>query len=899
MSAAHSSSSWVPQADAPGSRASPLDTEGEERCMYAQEQDSQESRVLTDPPEAVSNEGRDNVDANLVVRVHDQLVSAQSGITYTCLDTVGTGTFGQVFRCHNGGSGGGARDTDEGGRCVAVKVIKNKPAYHSQGEVEIALLLLLKKRKAKMGGSGMDHLVAMEESFVFAGHICIVFELLSISMLDVLIEQQFRGLPLTLVQTFTRQLVDALVSLEGANIIHCDLKPENILLQHSHEGLPQSSDLKIIDFGSACFEGKTVYSYIQSRFYRSPEVLLGVPYSGAIDMWSLACVCVEMYIGLPLFPGVSQHNQLSRITEMMGTPPDLFLEGKSGRKYFTTKAHPNDSPNANNPDNTTGGTVRYRIKTPEEYAAETGTEIPVLKRYLRYSRLDEVIMKCPLANKAKLTPEKKREEMVRRACFLDFLGGLFQVDPFQRWTAKQASTHPFVTGATFDRPHVPPRDKQVNERKLAFILAMQKRGYSGKNLTSICRLKAPASTTAPPPPAAVAAAPVAAATESEKPEADGPKLQRGQSVMPMRCPATATATANASGRPVPASQKQQQQQQQQQPSVAPPPELVEAQQGASGHSAYSAASPQGVYLQQNCAQLHDRHHLHQYQQQPLSLPLPPTTTTTTTTTAAAAAVTVTPPNASTAAMAYSPASSYSSGYGSYHPQQQGAGHNLHNMQAQGQMQGQGQALANDFAQAMLRPEVNGQRQQHTSIQQYGSYGYGPVQHPSMMQDHQTHATGAAAGAGAEATAHIPTVTSQQQAGGAYAYTSSSTAQTSAAPSVTTTGSYGGYRATGSQLWAGAMSLLSSGNSSSSSAGADGDQKRAALSVPVSPSSTKSSQPTALAHTDRSTKHKPALADVGSTANTAAAAATATSSKGTDDDADATPFFMEGEEEGEG
>eukprot|EP00605_Chrysophyceae_sp_TOSAG23-4_P002888 GSChrysophyteH1.ASY1.ANO1.3183.1 assembled CDS len=865
MSAAHSSSSWVPQADAPGSRASPLDTEGEERCMYAQEQDSQESRVLTDPPEAVSNEGRDNVDANLVVRVHDQLVSAQSGITYTCLDTVGTGTFGQVFRCHNGGSGGGARDTDEGGRCVAVKVIKNKPAYHSQGEVEIALLLLLKKRKAKMGGSGMDHLVAMEESFVFAGHICIVFELLSISMLDVLIEQQFRGLPLTLVQTFTRQLVDALVSLEGANIIHCDLKPENILLQHRSgdtsvansvgscssstppsskassyggdysidealvrgasvqqnrktgssaaleqgstsgpgTGLPQSSDLKIIDFGSACFEGKTVYSYIQSRFYRSPEVLLGVPYSGAIDMWSLACVCVEMYIGLPLFPGVSQHNQLSRITEMMGTPPDLFLEGKSGRKYFTTKAHPNDSPNANNPDNTTGGTVRY----------------------------------------PKLTPEKKREEMVRRACFLDFLGGLFQVDPFQRWTAKQASTHPFVT--------------------------------------------------------AVAAAPVAAATESEKPEADGPKLQRGQSVMPMRCPATATATANASGRPVPASQKQQQQQQQQQPSVAPPPELVEAQQGASGHSAYSAASPQGVYLQQNCAQLHDRHHLHQYQQQPLSLPLPPTTTTTTTTTAAAAAVTVTPPNASTAAMAYSPASSYSSGYGSYHPQQQGAGHNLHNMQAQGQMQGQGQALANDFAQAMLRPEVNGQRQQHTSIQQYGSYGYGPVQHPSMMQDHQTHATGAAAGAGAEATAHIPTVTSQQQAGGAYAYTSSSTAQTSAAPSVTTTGSYGGYRATGSQLWAGAMSLLSSGNSSSSSAGADGDQKRAALSVPVSPSSTKSSQPTALAHTDRSTKHKPALADVGSTANTAAAAATATSSKGTDDDADATPFFMEGEEEGEG
>ena len=44
---------------------------------------------------------------------------------------------------------------------------------------------------------------------------------------------------------------------------------------------------------------------------------------------------VEMYLGLPLFPGVSQHNQISRITEMIGVPPDVFLEGKNGAKYFT------------------------------------------------------------------------------------------------------------------------------------------------------------------------------------------------------------------------------------------------------------------------------------------------------------------------------------------------------------------------------------------------------------------------------------------------------------------------------------------------------------------------------------------------------------------------------------
>lgn len=62
-------------------------------------------------------------------------------------------------------------------------------------------------------------------------------------------------------------------------MIHCDLKPENVLLMDkTPDGGNASSQrgganrLKVIDFGSACFEGHTMYSYIQSRFYRSPEV---------------------------------------------------------------------------------------------------------------------------------------------------------------------------------------------------------------------------------------------------------------------------------------------------------------------------------------------------------------------------------------------------------------------------------------------------------------------------------------------------------------------------------------------------------------------------------------------------------------------------------------------------
>ena len=137
---------------------------------------------------------------------------------------------------------------------------------------------------------------------------CISFELLSISLLDILTQNQFRGLPVSIVQRLLRQIVAVLITLQDANVIHCDLKPENILLCPTGESGSivtennRNSDnisahfnydnchVKVIDFGSACFEGRTSYSYIQSRFYRAPEVIMGLPYNGSIDLWSLGCV---------------------------------------------------------------------------------------------------------------------------------------------------------------------------------------------------------------------------------------------------------------------------------------------------------------------------------------------------------------------------------------------------------------------------------------------------------------------------------------------------------------------------------------------------------------------------------------------------------------------------------
>ena len=61
--------------------------------------------------------------------------------------------------------------------------------------------------------------------------------------------------------------------------------------------------IKVIDFGSSCQPNQTFYKYIQSRYYRAPEVLLELPYGAPIDMWSCGCILVELYLGSPAFLG--------------------------------------------------------------------------------------------------------------------------------------------------------------------------------------------------------------------------------------------------------------------------------------------------------------------------------------------------------------------------------------------------------------------------------------------------------------------------------------------------------------------------------------------------------------------------------------------------------------------
>ncbi len=83
--------------------------------------------------------------------------------------------------------------------------------------------------------------------------------------------------------------------------------------------------------------GLLVYTYIQSRFYRSPEVILGMNYHMAIDMWSLGCIMAELYTGFPIFPGENEQEQLSCIMEVLGVPEKEFINRSSRKRLFFGK----------------------------------------------------------------------------------------------------------------------------------------------------------------------------------------------------------------------------------------------------------------------------------------------------------------------------------------------------------------------------------------------------------------------------------------------------------------------------------------------------------------------------------------------------------------------------------
>jgi len=264
-----------------------------------------------------SNFGYDDGEGSYLPVTHDHIA-----YRYEILRVLGKGSFGQVLKVFD----------HKTKQFAALKMVRNEKRFLHQAKKEVRILEHILKEDQE----NTANMVHIKNSFLFRGHACIVFELMSINMYELIKKNKFLGFTVRLVRNFAHSIVIALNLLYNNKIIHGDLKPENILLKQ-----PGKSGIKVIDFGSSCYEGNKLYSYVQSRFYRAPEVILGSSYGTGIDMWSLGCILAELLVGFPILPGEDEFDQMAVTIELLGMPPNhLIRNSKRASKFFSSDGIP-------------------------------------------------------------------------------------------------------------------------------------------------------------------------------------------------------------------------------------------------------------------------------------------------------------------------------------------------------------------------------------------------------------------------------------------------------------------------------------------------------------------------------------------------------------------------------
>lgn len=288
----------------------------------------------------------DDEDGHYIIKTNDVFANR-----FIIQKLLGQGTFGKVVACYDKIN----RET------VAIKIIRNIAKYRDAARIELRVLTTLKK----FDNENRNHCIHLRECLDYRGHICIVTDLLKISLYDFLENNKFIPYPGSHIQAISKQLVRSVTYFHDLNLIHTDLKPENILLHDdsfqrkqlrsntivaSYMNLNLSNDkrrpdkppkyskilnnplIQIIDFGSAIFDDEYHSSIVCTRHYRAPEIVLGVGWSFPCDMWSIGCILVELVIGEPVFRTHDNLEHLAMIEKVVGAPIDKEMVRKSKSK---------------------------------------------------------------------------------------------------------------------------------------------------------------------------------------------------------------------------------------------------------------------------------------------------------------------------------------------------------------------------------------------------------------------------------------------------------------------------------------------------------------------------------------------------------------------------------------
>lgn len=350
------------------------------------------------------------------VAEHITMVTIESASDcYEVIEILGKGTFGEVVKSWK-------RST---GEMVAIKILKNDSYRSRIIKNELKLLQTMSEVDSEV-----SHIIRFHEFFHDDLKFYLVFELLEQNLFDFQKEHSFSPLPVRHIRTVTTQVLRALAKLKELSIIHADLKPENIMLV---DQVRYPFRVKVIDFGSASIFSEVRYvkePYIQSRFYRAPEILLGLPFCEKVDVWSLGCVIAELHLGWPLYPGNNEYDQIRYICETQGMPRPPLLNAARKAHLFFKRGQPPDMGNS------------WQLKTPAEYLADTKVKSVERRKYVLKS-LDQ--METVNIHKMIFPDSEALAEYFDLRSMVELTKRMLTWDSHERITPSAALKHPYIS----------------------------------------------------------------------------------------------------------------------------------------------------------------------------------------------------------------------------------------------------------------------------------------------------------------------------------------------------------------------------------------------------------------------------------------------------------------------
>lgn len=326
---------------------------------------------------------------------------------YIIKEYLGSAAFSKAIQCQDLRTG----------HHYCMKVIENNKDYFDQSIDEIKLLTYINVN----GDVDQNNVLRVFDYFYHKEHLFIVTELLKDNLYEYYkFNREKESEPyftLGRLQKITKQILIALKYVHSLKLIHCDLKPENIMIKSYSR-----SEVKVIDFGSSCYIHDHLSSYVQSRSYRAPEVIIGCKYDYKIDIWSLGCILAELWTGSVLFQNDTVQGLLARVIGIIGPFPEWMMkEGRLVSKFFTKEK------------------LLYQDAFVDDDQSQNDAS-----GYSHRERSGKIQILVP--KKSNLKSRLRTEDIF----FLDFVRNLLHLDPYRRFSAEDALLHPWLTQVKYE-----------------------------------------------------------------------------------------------------------------------------------------------------------------------------------------------------------------------------------------------------------------------------------------------------------------------------------------------------------------------------------------------------------------------------------------------------------------